>query len=69
LDSLAKKPSYLVELGECLREDMLQDYHLAVNSYLSVVRDMPRDDYETQQVNISGDWHTPDVVNSWDGYN
>lgn len=43
LDSLAKTASYLNELKDPLVKGIMSDFYVAVDSYVSMVRDIPRD--------------------------
>lgn len=53
LDSLAKTASYLNELREPLLRDLMQDFYIAVDSYISCVRDIPQEAYATSVVRES----------------
>ena len=43
LDSLAKTASYLVELKDPIVKDIMCDFYVAIDSYVSMVRDIPKD--------------------------
>ncbi|KAF6020041.1 EXD1 [Bugula neritina] len=49
LDSLAKTVSYLVELKKPLLDEMMNDFYVAMNSYVSVIRDQSKTERELPQ--------------------
>lgn len=50
LDSLAKTVSYLRELREPLLKDIMTDFYIAVDDYVSVLRDLSAENFLKSQV-------------------
>ena len=50
LDSLAKTVSYLSELKDILLRAMMNDFYVAIDSYVSVLRDQTDDQFNGPQV-------------------
>lgn len=51
LDSLAKTASYLNELRKPLLDIIMQDFYIAVDSYVKCIRDLPESEHSVSQVN------------------